>query len=278
MELTFLVDNNSLVGKPFQAESALSMHLVDGETRILFDAGYSDILLTNARRMGLSLLDLDYVALSHGHYDHTWGLDALLRHYYECSELGMDVPFPTMVAHPQAFASKYDDDGAEVGMLLSEKKTARHFKMELTTAPQWLTERLVFLGEINRDLHFEDFKPMGKQQSSEGVVDDLLLDDTAMAYVSEDGLVVITGCAHAGVCNTIEHARRVTGVDKVRSVVGGFHLRNAKPARLNPTTDYLATLELESLYACHCTDLAAKIAMAQKCPVKEVGAGLKLTF
>ncbi len=150
MELTFLVDNNSLVGEPFLAESALSMHLTDGNTRILFDAGYSDAFLVNARRMGLSLLKLDHVVLSHGHYDHTWGLDALLRHYYESSELKMDVPYPTMVAHPAAFDTKFDDDSPEVGTLLSKEKAARHFDLKLTTEPQWLSERIVTLGEIER--------------------------------------------------------------------------------------------------------------------------------
>lgn len=278
MELTFLVDNNSLVGKPFRAESALSMHLKDGDIRILFDAGYSDAFLANARRMGLSLLSLDHVVLSHGHYDHTWGLDALLRHYYEAAELEMDVPFPTMVAHPAVFDTKFDEDEPEFGTLLSREKAARHFDLNLTAKPQWLTKRLVTLGEIERVFDFEKPASLGQRMTDDGPVKDYLPDDTAMAYVSDAGLVVITGCAHTGVCNTVEQARRVTGVDKVRSVVGGFHLREAKPERLDPTTDYLASLGLESLYACHCTDLAAKIGLARKCPVREVGSGLQLIF
>ncbi len=278
MELTFLVDNNSMVGKPFIAEPALSMHIQDGDTRILFDAGYSDIFLTNARRMGLSLLDLDYVVLSHGHYDHTWGLDALLRHYFEASELKMDVPYPKLVAHPEAFDTKFDRDAPEIGTLLSSAKAARHFELALSAEPVWITDRLVTLGEIERGFDFEGHAQLGHRLTDKGKQKDFLPDDTAMAYVSDDGLVVITGCAHAGVCNTVEQARRITGMDKVRSVVGGFHLRAAKPERLNPTTDYLGALNLESLYACHCTDLAAKISMARKCPVMEVGSGLKLQF
>jgi len=70
----------------------------------------------------------------------------------------------------------------------------------------------------------------------------------------------------------------VTGVDKVRAVLGGFHLQEAKPERLAPTADYLAALDLEGLWCCHCTDLAAKISLAAKCPVREVGSGMKLAF
>ncbi|WP_319541217.1 MBL fold metallo-hydrolase [uncultured Pseudodesulfovibrio sp.] len=111
-----------------------------------------------------------------------------------------------------------------------------------------------------------------------GPVPDDIPDDTALACVTNSGLVVISGCAHAGICNTVEQAKRITGVDTVRTVLGGFHLQQAKPERLAPTTDYLAALNLENLYACHCTDLAAKIAMATKCPLKEVGSGLTLQF
>ena len=134
------------------------------------------------------------------------------------------------------------------------------------------------LGEIERIFDFEQAKPMGKRLEPTGPVDDHLPDDTALAYVGDKGLIVISGCAHAGICNTIEQAKKETGVDKVYSVLGGFHLQQAKPERLNPTTDYLADLGLSSLYACHCTDLAAKIALARRCPVKEAGTGLVLEF
>lgn len=104
----------------------------------------------------------------------------------------------------------------------------------------------------------------------------MLNDDTALAYMGEHGLTVISGCAHSGICSTIERAKAVTGVNNVHTVLGGFHLLEAGKARLGQTTDYLAGLDLDSLYACHCTDLAAKIVLAGKCPVREVGSGLVL--
>jgi 7,8-dihydropterin-6-yl-methyl-4-(beta-D-ribofuranosyl)aminobenzene 5'-phosphate synthase len=136
----------------------------------------------------------------------------------------------------------------------------------------------VALGEIERVLDFEKTVPIGQRMEKDGPVDDTITDDTAMAYVSDKGLVVISGCAHAGICNTVEQAKRVTGVDKVHTVLGGFHLQNTRPERLDHTTDYLSELDLDGLYACHCTDLAAKIALAKKCPVREVGSGLVLEF
>ncbi|QJB56204.1 MBL fold metallo-hydrolase [Pseudodesulfovibrio sp. zrk46] len=278
MELTFLVDNNALGGKLLHAEPALSMLIADDETRVLMDAGYTDAFLNNARRMGIDLLDIDHVVLSHGHYDHTWGLDALIRHYYEAGRLKLTVPHPTLVAHPRVFETKFDPNEPEFGPLFSKDKAQRHFNLKLSAEPRWITKRMLFLGEIERRFDFEATAPSGYRMTAEGSIKDDLLDDSSLVYVTDTGLVVITGCAHAGVCNTVEYARQVTGVDKVRAVIGGFHLRNAKPERLDPTTDYLANLELEALYPCHCTDLAAKIALARKCPVVEAGCGLKLEF
>jgi len=278
MKLTFLVDNNSLIGSYFLAEPALSMLIEDGDKRVLFDAGYSDAFLTNARRKGLDLLHLDWIVLSHGHFDHTWGLGDLVRHYFEAASQKMSHSRPRMLAHPKAFVTKRKGALPEIGMLIAEEKLSYQFELTLSNEPVWLSEKLVALGEIERILDFEQPAPLGKRMDPDGPVDDLIIDDTAMAYVTDKGLVVISGCAHSGICNTVEQARRVTGVDTVHTVLGGFHLQKAKPERLDPTTDYLADLGLENLYACHCTDLAAKIALARKCPVKEVGSGLTLEF
>ena len=278
MELTFLVENNSLIGTQFQAEPGLSMHIRVNGREILFDAGYSDAFMVNARRKGIDLLHLDWVALSHGHFDHTWGLDYLIRHYFEAAIHKQDHSRPRLVAHPKAFMSKRKDSVPELGMLLAREKLSAQFDLTLTEKPVWLTETLVTLGEIERVLDFESGNTLGERMEADGPVADDLPDDTALACVLGDELVVISGCAHAGICNTVEQAKRVTGVDKVRAVLGGFHLQKAKPERLEPTADYLAALDLEGLWCCHCTDLAAKIALARKCPVREVGSGLTLSF
>lgn len=278
MELTVLVDNNSLIDSYFLAEPALSIFIEDNGTRVLFDAGYSDVFLVNARRKGLDLLNLDWVTLSHGHVDHTWGLDALIRHYFEAASQNKHHTRPALLAHPHVFASKSAESLPEIGMLITEEKLSRHFDLILDVKPTWLSDNLVVLGEIERIFDFEEHTSMGHRFEAGELKEDLLLDDTSLAYVSDNGLVIISGCAHAGICNTVEQARRITGVNKVHAIIGGFHLLNAPADRLNPTTDYLGALRMDSLYACHCTDLAAKIALARQCPVKEVGAGLSLTF
>ena len=278
MQLTVLVENNSLIGTTFLAEPALSMLVHDGDTRVLFDAGYSDAFLKNANQMGLDMLHLDWIVLSHGHFDHTWGLDVLIRHYFEAERSKRGISRPRLLAHPEAFVTKRKNAQPEIGMLLAQEKLNTQFELTLTPEPTWLTGRLVALGEIKRVLDFENPDPLGERMEASGPVPDRIPDDVAMAYVTDEGLVVISGCAHAGICNTVEQARRVTGVDRVRAVIGGTHLLDETPERLDPTTDYLAGLDLEMLHACHCTDLAAKIALARKCPVRDTGSGMKFEF
>ncbi len=270
MRLTVLMDNTTLIDRYFLAEPAFSVLVEDGDTRVLLDAGYSGAFLGNARRMGLDLLHLDYLVLSHRHLDHTWGLDALNRLYLEAAIEGLPHERPVVVAHPAALDSQSHGPLPEIGAPLDAARLGRQYALELSQGPVWLTERLVFLGAVERGpgsgLDFED---PGEHD---------LPEDSGLAWIGEKGLVVITGCAHAGVCNTVEHARRVTGVDRVRDVVGGFHLLDAPAARLAATADYLAGLELDALHACHCTDLAAKIALAARTPLKETGVGLRLDY
>ncbi|PKL57658.1 MAG: MBL fold metallo-hydrolase, partial [Methanomicrobiales archaeon HGW-Methanomicrobiales-5] len=88
---------------------------------------------------------------------------------------------------------------------------------------------------------------------------------------------VIAGCAHAGICNTVEHAKRVCGESRVLDIVGGLHLRGAGP-QLEGTLAYLKNQNLPALHACHCTALAAKVALAQVAPLQETGVGLRLEY
>ena len=110
------------------------------------------------------------------------------------------------------------------------------------------------------------------------ITDDYVMDDSALAIKTEDGLVVVTGCSHAGIANIIEYAKQVTGENHIVSVIGGFHLQDADEDRLTQTGDYLKALSPDSLYPCHCTDLAAKISLARFIKINEVGVGLKLDF
>jgi len=278
MELIVLTDNNTFIDRYFLGEPGLCFYIRE-ERDILFDLGYSDVFIRNARKMGLDLLQTDSVVLSHGHLDHTWGIDPLIRLHTEALIEGQPLIRPQVIAHPGVFKTRSFMNLPQIGSLISREKMADCFDLHLSGKPYPLTENLIFLGEIKRCMPFEPAYAMGRfgNEHDQGQ-EDFLPDDSALVYRSATGLVVIAGCAHSGICNIVEQARKVCGEDRVRSVIGGFHLLDPEPARLEGTVQYLSTLNLESLYACHCTDLKSKIALAAKLPLQEVGVGLRLEF
>ena len=280
LSLTVLVDNTTITDRYFCGEPGLSLLLETGGKKILFDTGYSGMFLKNAEKMGIGLHDLDYVVLSHGHLDHTGGLVALVRHLMEAAIEKTPFNVPRLIAHPRCFYPKEHAPLQNNGSLLDETEVRRHFAVTLSDRPVQITDDLVFLGEIPRKFPFEQADPKDRRiLLPDGRSEpDLLLDDTALACRTPEGLVVVTGCSHAGICNITEYARKVCGEEKILDIVGGFHLLRPSPEQLWGTCDYLQKIRPDAVHACHCTSLASKTALAGSCPIRETGVGLKLTW
>jgi 7,8-dihydropterin-6-yl-methyl-4-(beta-D-ribofuranosyl)aminobenzene 5'-phosphate synthase len=278
MKLIVLVDNNTLIDRYFFAEPGISLFIEQGGKRILFDVGYSDIFLKNAQKMNIDLRVLDYVVLSHGHLDHTWGLDPLIRLYTESNIEGIPHKSPTILAHPLTFFSKTADDIKEIGSLISQDKLSKHFIIKLSENPIWLTERILFLGQIERKNDFECKKPIGSIIKPDGEEPDYLYDDTALVYKSSQGLVIITGCSHSGICNIVEQAKKLCKEERVIDIVGGLHLLNPSEEQMQGTLEYMKKLNPNQMHACHCTDLNSKIALSKVVNLKEVGVGMVLEY
>ena len=276
MKLTVLVDNNTYIDHYFLAEPGLSFFIEDQDIRILFDCGYSHIFFENARKMGIDLLFLDYLVFSHCHMDHTWGVDTLIREYTHAILESRSHKKPEVVAHPKVFVSTLFDGVGEIGSMVSEDKFRKQFKLSFSSVPVHLTDRLVYLGEIPRILPFESQHPLGRKEGE--TLGDFLIDDTALAYKTQEGLVIITGCSHAGICNIVEHARHVCGDDRIIDIIGGLHLLNPPEEQMQGTIDYLKGIGLKTLHACHCTDFDSKVRLASVAPLKEVGVGLCLEY
>ena len=276
MKITVLVDNNTLIDRYFLAEPGLSFFIQDGETAVLFDTGYSGIFIQNAQKIGLDLASLDYVALSHSHLDHTWGLDALIKYYTELRIEKRRYKKPALVAHPQTLVSVHSDDFDEFGSLLSENKLAKHFQLQLSEKTVRLSEKLTFLGQIPRKNDFESQARFGRKEDAKE--DDYVVEDSALVYQTGRGLVIITGCSHAGICNIIDYAQEVCGDKKVVDIIGGLHLQNPPQKQMLETVKYLQRLHPETVRACHCTDLNSKIALSAVVNLKEVGVGLSVDY
>jgi 7,8-dihydropterin-6-yl-methyl-4-(beta-D-ribofuranosyl)aminobenzene 5'-phosphate synthase len=279
LTLTILIDNTTFTDHDFCGEAGLSFFIETAGKKILFDTGLSELFLTNAVKMGIGLRDLEFLILSHGHSDHTGGLAAFARHLTSAIPEGCPPRVPQLLAHPRCFWPK-EKDGRKNGSAVSEGDIHRQFPANLSAKPVWITDNLVFLGEIPRRFAFEQ-GDTGKRiiYYPDGSIEpDNLVDDTALAFRSAQGLVIITGCSHAGICNITEYAREVCGERRVTDIIGGLHLLSPQPKRLAKTGKYLNRLHLNTLYACHCTSLPAKLALSRYCPVHEVGTGLRLEW
>lgn len=259
-------------------EPGVSYLIQDKGYKILFDVGYSDVFIKNAQKMNIHLRNLNFIVLSHGHLDHTWGLVPLIKLYTEAKTEKIDYHKPTLVAHPSSFFTKKIKDLKQIGSVISQEELSKHFKMKLSKGPLWLTEKLVFLGEIERKNYFEAQKPIGKVVKGNFEEDDYLIDDSALAYQSSKGLVIITGCSHSGICNIVECAKKICGDDRIIDIVGGFHLLKPKKEQLQGTLEYMEKLKPQEVHACHCTDLNSKIALSRVINLKEVGVGQALEY
>jgi 7,8-dihydropterin-6-yl-methyl-4-(beta-D-ribofuranosyl)aminobenzene 5'-phosphate synthase len=276
MKLTVLVDNNTFIDRYFLAEPGLSYLIEDEDMAVLFDTGYSDIFLKNADKIGKKLTHLNFIVLSHSHMDHTWGLEPMVRYLSELEIENRPVLRPALVAHPDSLIGCSAGEIREIGSLISKNRLSKHFTLCLSKEPQFLTRRLIFLGEIPRTNNFEGIQAIGRKDGSNK--DDVVIEDSALVYKTSKGLIIITGCSHSGICNIIEYAKKICNEPKIIDVIGGFHLLDPSKQQLEGTLAYFKNLNPTNVHAGHCTDLISKIALSKVVNLKEVGVGLSLKY
>jgi 7,8-dihydropterin-6-yl-methyl-4-(beta-D-ribofuranosyl)aminobenzene 5'-phosphate synthase len=266
MKLTILVDNYVQNKNEARGEPSFSCYIEQPNCRILFDLGMTSLPYDNARKLGIDLSKTNAIVVSHGHLDHTWGLDSLLQKY--------PIPVETkFICHPDALKEKrYGKES--IGIKKSETFLMKRFQLIQSKEPYWINKRTVFLGQIVRANAFENKEPLGKQKTNRKIENDYLLDDSALVYDGNDGMVIITGCSHSGICNIIEYSKSILGKKVIKAVIGGFHMQNEE---MNNTTkrtvDYIRKQNIGTLYPCHCTNLFNKMALSRAANVAEIGAG-----
>jgi len=258
LRIHVLVDN--LASSTCNAEHGLS-YIVEFDKRVLFDTGQSDLFIYNAKQMQIDLDEINQVVLSHGHYDHGNGLIKLKD--------------KELICHPDVFTNRFSGKQRKyVGINLSKSEAEKQFEIIETKGPYWLSDKICFLGEVPRKLNFENTENSFYLENNEP---DKLLDDSAVVVKLNQGLFIISGCAHSGICNIIEHAKNVTGEQNIFGVLGGFHLKfNNKQTK--ETVQYMSNNDIKVVMPSHCTDIPALAAFYNKFGGKPVKAGNLFTF
>lgn len=260
MKITVLTEN--VAGGKFLAEHGLSYLIeIDGE-KILFDTGHSDVFLKNANLLGIDIEnEVKTVVLSHGHWDHGDGLRFIKN--------------KKLITHPVSFSKRFGkSDRRPVGLSFSKEEIQKRFTLTETINHYQISANLFFLGEIPR---LNDFESQATSFEFENGDDDFVPDDSALVAVVNNELVVITGCSHSGICNICEQAKKVTGISKIKAVIGGFHLINQNRQTME-TVEYFKNNQVEKLYPSHCTQLPALVAFYNSFGIGQVKTGMILEF
>ena len=254
------LSENTVSRENLLAEWGISVLVETDDVNILLDTGLSISASYNADILGIDLGKIDKIVLSHGHDDHTGGLRQILGKMRKEVEI---------IAHPDVWTDKYAHLGngyrfTNIPFQHQElEKLGANFN--LTPEPTRITDSIMTTGEVPMVTDFEKLEPdLYFVRTASGFKPDNLLDDQALIINTELGLVVILGCAHHGIINTLYHAQQLTGVKPIYMVLGGCHLFNASKERIRLTIAALRELDVQRLGLCHCTGLPAAAIIAQE--------------
>jgi 7,8-dihydropterin-6-yl-methyl-4-(beta-D-ribofuranosyl)aminobenzene 5'-phosphate synthase len=247
-KITVLCENTVGVSSGIAGEWGLAMLVEKGGKRFLFDTGEQGRLVDNANALRIDLKDINALIISHGHYDHTGGLKAFLR-------LRGRLP---VYAHPDIFTSRYTTFPRKkyIGIPnCREELISLGADFIFIKEPVEIEPGIWISGEVPRKTHFERENDRLLCSKNGICAPDPFYDDLSLYCVTPEGLVIILGCAHAGLVNIIKHARQVTGINRIYGITGGTHLGPAPPAQQKATIEFLTGLDLQFLAPNHCTGL-----------------------
>lgn len=260
MKITTLIENKLGEDQDLHNEHGLSIYIEVDNKNMLFDTGQSGSFIENAKDLNVDLKSLDYVAISHGHYDHSGGLEKLINHIKPKFELYVGEGF---------FNSKYslreDGDYQFTGnpfnpnLLLDNNIPIHYVTKDIT----YLTDHLMIFTNFNRNDEFENTNETMFLKEGEDYIKDEFLEEITLGIKTDKGLVVIVGCSHVGVVNIVDTIIERTGMP-IYALIGGTHLVKEDDEKINKVIDYLRTQEISLLGACHCTGKQGETMLQQQ--------------
>lgn len=275
MKFHILADNRT-TKRGFLAEHGLSVLIEHEKANILFDTGQSDVFIQNAMRMGKDLNRTDFIVLSHGHYDHCGGL-------IHIDEAGLP---PKIYLHETAFEKRYalnpdQKSFREIGIPWSlDRHSAISRRLVRTKKTMEISRGVRLLGEIPSTATFEGV-PEGFLIGDEANgSQDMIKDEQMLILETDKGLCIFVGCAHPGIVSCLQYAMKSYPGKKIHTLVGGMHMSNCDPLRLEMTVHHMITLGIEKIVPLHCTGLHAiaemKRLLGDRCLVMCAGDAMEI--
>ena len=251
VRLTILADNTASPG--LVAEHGLSCWIEVEGKKLLFDTGQKKALAANSETLGINLSETDVLVLSHGHYDHTGSIPAVLKRAHRAH----------IYLHPATFLPRYnirDEIFRSIQMPAESMRAIINLpekRIHWVSQPAYLfagvgIKEVGITGPVPRKTDFEDtggpffLDPKGMRP-------DPIEDDLALWIRTDGGLVVCVGCCHAGLVNTLRYIMDLTGEHRIHTLIGGFHLSNANADRMERTVAELQLHPIGRIIPCHCT-------------------------
>jgi len=276
----------SMSGKSIHAEHGISFYietLVNGKaSTCMYDFGLDPVgVLNNIALLGIEVGKTNAFSLSHGHRDHYTSAASILKQNQ--SRIAGGTPF---YVGEEAFARRFslrpgDKEPTDLGQLKKEDLEAFGVKVVEVKTPLEIVPGAYFTGNIERVTAYEKVPKTFLIKRGENLEPDTFPGEQALFFkVKGKGLVVLSGCAHAGIVNTVRQAQKIAGTDMVHAIMGGFHLINAKPEIIQSTVSDIKAMKPDMIVPAHCTGFEAIVAFSREMPSEFVlnTAGTQYTF
>jgi 7,8-dihydropterin-6-yl-methyl-4-(beta-D-ribofuranosyl)aminobenzene 5'-phosphate synthase len=245
VKITILCENR-VTNPHLVAEQGLSLLVETPAGKLLFDTGQTNTVVNNSKSLEIKLNEISKIVLSHGHFDMTGGLPHLLK----------EIKAPEIYCHPNLFNKKFklrDNERIDIGVRWEKSELEElGAKFILKTRPIEIFPDVWLSGEIPRLTSFEYIDEIYQEQILESYIHDELNDDMALIIKTKKGLIVLLGCGHSGPLNTVKHAMRLMGENRIHLVMGGMHLQQALDQKIEQVVVNLVRLAPDYIAPLHC--------------------------
>ncbi|MGE4318109.1 MAG: MBL fold metallo-hydrolase [Deferribacterales bacterium] len=272
MKITIIADN--YVDKSsYLAEHGFSCFIETADFDILFDTGQGDAFINNLKL--LNIKHADFLALSHGHYDHTGGLS---RHLYDCAAITTDI-YASRYIFDNHLRKNPDGSFDFNGFGSSRDEISDNFKLHLNTGFTQIAENVFLSGTIDREINF-DADALLYAEIDSHTRKDMFRDEQYMIIREEDGIHLISGCTHCGAENLLRHAKKLFPDDRIISLTGGLHLYRSTQDDINSVIEFLEKEDIKIIATGHCTGIEAIFQMKSRLGDKVIftKAGMEIRY